>query len=332
MSPQSQGQGNLKAEERPRVSVEEQPTGLRAAVYSVLGLLLQVCIEWLVRLTGKRIRKTESPWLDCVLGKPGVIGTGVYQRIAQEEKLEISQPPDAGLIPTFESLRGPSFDPERVDPRIRHFYEHTALYKLEVWSEVYFAGKFVLWLLVEFISRRMDQLNFPISSLEVAKGMTSEVVQLREPNSGKLAYTGWLRRFRATGKVIYAGLYSVAQLPGEANPCVKVTFPCYGSSSVYLRPCVYADGTFGLVSTGAAFGRSGFYRVVESGADHWRVRNFKTLHEIFHVYADEDGILRTDHEITFIGLTILRLHYKMTLAKAAIPEDSGSLHNSLQAV
>jgi hypothetical protein len=178
----------------------------------------------------------------------------------------------------------------------------------------------------------MDQLNFPISSLEVAKGMTSEVVQLRELDSGRLAYTGWLRRFRATGKVIYAGLYSTALIPGEANPCVKVTFPCFGSSNVYLRPCGYADGTFGLVSTGATFGRSGFYRIVESGADHWRVRNFKTLHEIFHVYADDDGVLRTDHEITFVGLTILRLHYKMTPVQnldAQVPREARS---SLQSV
>jgi hypothetical protein len=330
MSPQTQA--NPRAEEKRRISVEEQPTGVRAAVYSILGLLLQVCIEWLVRLTGRRIRKSDAPWLDCVLGKPGVIGTGVYQRIAEEEKLEIGQPPDAGLIPSFESLRGPSFDPERVDPRIRHFYEHSALYKLEVWSEVYFAGKFVLWLLVEFISRRMDQLNFPISSLEVAMGMTSEIVQLREPRSGRLAYTGWLRRFRSTGKVIYAGLYSVSQIPGEANPCVKVTFPCFGSSNVYLRPCVYADGTFGLVSTGAAFGRSGFYRVVESGPEHWRVRNFTTLHEIFHVYADEEGVLRTDHEITFVGLTILRLHYKMTLAQDRDTQSTKNVRSSLQPV
>jgi len=330
MRPQSQL--NPAPEKKRRVSVEEEPTGVRAAVYSVLGLFLQVCIEWLVRLTGRRIRKDKAPWLDCVLGKPGVIGTGVYQRIAEEEKLEISQPPDAGLIPGFESLRGPSFDPERVDPRIRHFYEHTALYKLEVWSEVYVAGKFVLWLLVEFISRRMDQLNFPISSLEVAKGMTSEIVQLRDPSSGRLAYTGWLRRFRGTGKVIYAGLYSVSQIPGEGNPCVKVTFPCYGSSSVYLRPCVYADGTFGLVSTGAAFGSSGFYRIVESGTEHWRVRNFETLHEIFHVYADEDGILRTDHEITFVGLTILKLHYKMTPAQNGDVLVPREVRSSLQVV
>jgi len=295
------------------VCIEEQPTGVRAAIYSSLGLLLQGCIEWLVRLTGRRIHKSEAPWLDCVLGSPGVIGTGVYQKIAEQEKLKLTQPPDAGLIPDFAVLRGPSFNPDQVDPRILHFYEHAALYKLEVWSEVYFAGKFVLWLLVEFISRRMDQLNFPISSLEVAKGMTSEIVQLREPSSGRLVYTGWLRRFKTSGKVIYAGLYSTTRVPGEADPCVKVTFPCYGSSSVYLRPSAYADGSFGLESSGSAFGRSGFYRIIESGPDHWRVRNFRSLHELFHVYVDEENNLRTDHQISFLGLNILRLHYKMTL-------------------
>jgi hypothetical protein len=176
---------------------------------------------------------------------------------------------------------------------------------------VYFAGKFVLWLLVEFISRQMDQLNFPISSLEVAKGLTSEIVQLKQPKTGKIVHVGWLRRFRSSGKVIYAGLYSTAKLPGEENPCVKVTFPCYGSSSVYLRPCVYPDGSFGLVSKGNGFGCVGFYRVLASGKDALRVRNFKTLHEIFHVYVD-DHVLRTDHVVKFVGLTILRLHYKMT--------------------
>lgn len=302
---------------------------LRAAFSSAVGLVLQFCIEWLVRLAGRRIERKDAPWLECVLGKPGLIGTGVYQQIADEQSLELSMPPDAGLIPDFEALRGPSFDPDAVDPRIRHFYEHAALYHLEVWSEVYFAGKLVLWLLVEFISRRMDQLNFPISSMEVAKGMTSEIVQLRESESGKLRHTGWLRRFRSTGKVIYAGLYSTLRIPGEPNPCVKVTFPCYGSSNVYLRPCAYPDGTFGLVSTGAAFGKSGFYRIVEAGPKSWKVRAFTTLHEIFHVYVDEEGVLRTDHEIRFVGLTILRLHYKMTLAQKGnvrfVPAGQGSL-------
>jgi hypothetical protein len=50
------------------------------------------------------------------------------------------------------------------------------------------------------------------------------------------------------------------------------------------------------------------------------------------VYADEDGILRTDQEITFVGLTILKLHYKMTLAQnagALVPQE---VRSSLQAV
>jgi len=302
--------------------------GVREFVYLVLGFLLQKCIEWLVRLTGRKVRKTDAPWLNCVIGRPGRIGTEVYRQIAQEEKLELSMPEDAGLVPDFSDLRGPSFDPDKIHPRIRHFYEHTASYHLEVWSEVYFAGKFVLWLLVEFISRQMDQLNFPISSLEVAKGMTSEIVQLREAGAGRLVHTGWLRRFRSTGKVIYAGLYSSTNLPGEPNPCVKVTFPCYGSSSVYLRPCAHPDGSFGLASSGEGFGHAGFYRIVESGKDGLRVRNFKTLHEIFHVYVDEEDVLRTDHTITFVGLTILRLHYKMTLAEKGKRREAGPVEAS----
>ena len=311
------------------MSTETRPTGsaaeatlaqaspsnfLKEAFYSAAGFALQTCIELLVRVLGRRVLKRDAPWLECVIGRSDFNGAELYQRIAHSEHLELSTPADAGLTPDFTDLRGPTFDPDRVDPAIRHFYEHAAAYHLEVWSEVYLAGKLVLWLLVEFISRRMDQLNFPISSLEVAKGMTSEIVQLRDPRSGKLAYTGWLRRFRSTGKVIYAGIYTMTRLPGEADPCVKVTFPCYGSSNVYLRPCAYPDGSFGLLSTGSAFGSSGFYRVLESGNDAWRVRNFKSLHEIFHVYVDADGVLRTDHTITFLGLTILRLHYKMTPA------------------
>jgi len=289
------------------------PRRVAHAIHAACAFLLESGIAWMVRLTGRKILKKDAPWLDCVVGNPGLIGREVYRRIAEAEHLHLSAPPDAGLIPDFSVLGGPSCAPDQVHPRIRHFYEHAASYHLEVWSEVYFIGRLFLWLLVEFISSQMDQLNFPISSLEVAKGMTSEVLQLRDPASGKLRHTGWLRRFKSSGKVIYAGIYSTTRIPGEPNPCVKVTFPCRGSANVYLRPCSYTDGSFGLVSTGAGFGRAGFYRVVEAGTDAWRVRNFTTLHEIFRVYVDEEDALRTDHTIKFVGLTILRLHYKMTL-------------------
>jgi len=283
-------------------------------LHRLFGGTLALGIELMVKITGRRLRPADQPWLSCFLGDSGRIGTGIYQRIADAEHLELHTPATAGLIPDFETLRGPSFSPDVVHPRIRHFYEHAAAYNLEVWSEVYLVGRFFLWLLVEFLSTHMDQLNFPLSSLDVAKGMSSEVVQLVDPATGEVRHTGWLRRLKSTGRVIYAGIYSICRVPNEENPVVKVTFPCRGSANVYLKPVVHPDGTFGLDSSGSGWGRSGFYRIVKTGAETWSVRNFTTLHELFHVYVDNEDVLRCDHKITFVGLTILRLHYKMTLA------------------
>jgi hypothetical protein len=287
-------------------------SALRTALHRIIGWLLETIIELLVRIAGRRIRLAEATWLKCPMGDSVLIGTGIYERIARDENLELRFAPDAGLIADFATLRGPTFDPDLVPPRVRHFYEHAAQYQLEAWSDVALVGKFFLWLLVEFISQRMDQLNFPISPLEMAGGMTSQVIQLVDPQSGRFVYTGWLRKLKSSGLVMFAGIYSVARIPGEENPCVKVTFPDRGSANVYLRPVNHADGSFGLHSTGAKFGKSGFYRLVGSGPDHLWVRNFTTLHEIFHVYEDREGILRTDHTISFLGMTIVRLHYKIT--------------------
>jgi hypothetical protein len=129
---------------------------------------------------------------------------------------------------------------------------------------------------------------------------------------GRRVYTGWLRRLAGSDRVIYTGLYSVEQPPGHSGPCVKVSFPLpLGSSTVFLRPEAQPDGSFKLISSGSRFGGPGFYRMVEVDARHWRVRYLRTLREFFHVYVDRQGILRTEHTVRFLGLTPLRLHYKL---------------------
>lgn len=293
-------------------SRRKRKTGVIGLLYGMIGWTLETFIRLLVQFTGTRIRHADAPWLRCPLGDSELIGTGIYERIARDENLELKLVPDAGLIANFEILRGPSFDPDRVQPRVRHFYEHTAQYRMEAWSDVALLGRFFLWLLVEFISQRVDQLNFPLSPMEMALGMSSQIIQLRKPGSGELVYTGWLRRLKSSGLVMFAGIYSVYRIPGESNPCVKVTFPDCGSANVYLVPVNHPDGSFGLESQGGRFGKSGFYRLVEAGPEAWHVKNFTTLHEVFRVYEDADKILRTDHTISFLGMTIVRLHYKIT--------------------
>jgi hypothetical protein len=305
----------------PKLSSRKRSEGILGTVHLAIGRVLEIVIEGMVVLFGRRVRRSDAPWLDCPLGDSVLIGTGIYDKIAADENLALKIVPDAGLIADFDALRGPVFDPSAVQPRVRHFYEHASQYQLEAWSEIALVGRFFLWLLVEFISQRMDQLNFPLSPLEMARGMTSQVIQLREKAGGGLVYTGWLRKLKSSGLVMFAGIYSVAKIPGEDNPCVKVTFLDRGSANVYLVPLSHADGSFGLDSSGSGFGRSGFYRVIASGKDHLRVRNFKTLHELFHVYEDQEGVLRTDHKISFLGMTIVRLHYKMTLLPALSQAD-----------
>lgn len=274
-------------------------------------LLLRAIHAWLF-LCGRRHRLADVPWLISPAGPANKIGEHWYEQLAEREHLTICSSSDVGLLPSFDALRGPSFDPDKVSCEVRDFYEHTARYSLEAWSEVTLPMRFFLWGLVTFASRRMQQLNFPVSSMELATGMSSEVIELAD-GEGKRVYTGWLRRMKSSGLVLYAGIYTTGRVPGHDNPCVKVSFPVpLGSSTVFLRPEALPDGSFKLISHGRRFGDPGFYRLLERGAEHYQVRYLSTLHEIFHVYVDKEGVLRTDHNIRYLGLPVMRLHYKIT--------------------
>lgn len=277
-----------------------------------VGAVAETAIMAWVRLTGRRVPKPSARWLDCPMGPRGKIGAEFYEYLAKRDNLQVRHEAGAGLLPSFEALRGSTFDPVAVHPAIRDFYEHTSCYRLEAWSEAGLLTRFFLWGLIRFVSRRMDQLNFPVSSLELAGGMSSEVLPMVEAGSGRRRFTGWLRRMAATNRVIYTGLYSTETPPASEDPCVKVTFPVpRGSATVFLRPSVDADGSFRLVSSGSGFGGPGFYRMVEVDPEHWRVRYIRTLREYFHVYTDQAGVLRTEHSVRFLGMTVLRLLYKM---------------------
>jgi hypothetical protein len=285
--------------------------------YNAVGALLEHGIRVWVCLTGRLVDKSDVAWLSSPIGTRGRIGNEFYAHLGEREGLKISKSADAGLLPSFDLLKGPHFDPALVRVEIRDFYEHTAQFHLEAWSETGLLSSIFLWGLVTFVSRRMDQLNFPLSPLELSAGMRSEVIELDDSQTGERVYTGWLRTMVATGKIIYAGLYSTTIPQEYAGPCVKVSFPVpQGSATVILRPEVTADGCFRLISQNARFGGPGFYRIVALSSGNWRVRYIKTLHEIFHVYVDAEGVLRTDHIIHFLGLTVLRLHYKITPGKS----------------
>jgi hypothetical protein len=279
-----------------------------------IGLTLEALIHSYVCLTGRRCVPAEQIWLSGPVGKPGRGGIGYYEDYAEGAGLSIvADDPTAGLLPSFERLRGPSFDPAAVDPRVIAFYEHTASYSLEAWSHWSWPFGAFAWILIAFVSRRMDQMNLPLSPLDTSQGMTSEVLKLVGPDGQAVPLAGWFRRMRGSGRAIYAGFYTVATPPAGEGPCVKVVFPVpRGSATVLLRPEAQPDGSLKLISQGKRFGHPGFYRLVETGANKLAVRHIPAMHEVIHVYVNDSGEMRTDHLFSFFNVPMLRLHYKIS--------------------
>jgi hypothetical protein len=280
---------------------------------SAPGLFIEWFFRTWVRLFGKRVTKHEASWLDGPTGSVDPIGANFYQSLSRNSDLtsRINEP-NSGLMEDFQKLSGESFDPRQIDPRVIDFYERTTNYRLDVWSHWSPLFRPLAWLLVSLVSRRVEQLNLPISPLDTSRGMSSDVIQLADKSNGDVVYTCWLRKVIATGDVIYAGFYSLCQPPNYPGPCVKVAFPLpQGNTTVVLRAIAHPDGSLELNSSGRRFGDPGYYRVLEIDADTRKIRLIRALKESIHVYVDEQGTLRTDHIFRFWSLEMLRLHYKI---------------------
>jgi hypothetical protein len=260
--------------------------------------------------TSRRVPRDSVPWLLGPMAGHDVVGHGWVERAAAELGGRTSRSPDHGLLPSFASLRGPGFEPSEVDPLIADFYERTASWSLDLWSEwsalAWPFGRAItaLW------SRRLQQLSLPMRPLDVSMGMDSDVVHIHDADD-QVVGAGWLRTMRKTGETTYSGMYGIASLPGEDQPHVRVTFPLpIGGLPVFLRPSAGPDGSFHLRHHGRAFGDEGAYLVMDRFDGTVNVRRLPLV-EHFHVFVDDQGELRCDHELHLGQVPAIRLHYRM---------------------
>ncbi len=276
----------------------------------MLAAFITSCINLWVRSTGTRLTYAMHPWLRGPMADTLRIGPDFYNVYARSEGLDVHRSPDGGLVNDFgRAVADGSPNRASLSSAVIHFYEHTAAYRFEVWSEWYAPVSWAAKALIALVSRDMDQMNIPLHPLETSRGMSNDVIHLCDPQTGALVYACWLRRTRKTGRVVYAGFYSDVRIGGE--PFVRVVFPVqHGNATVLLRVEVQPDGSVILVSRGKGIGDAGYYRVQRSGPDAVRVK-YVPLKETIHVFQDEEGVLRTDHIFSFWRRKFLHLHYKM---------------------
>jgi len=195
---------------------------------------------------------------------------------------------------------------------VRQFYERTSEYELDVWSEWCGGFRPLGRALALLFSRRLQQLNVPLSALDSSKGMSSAVLSLRDPVSSSVVQTAWVRELHATKNTLYAGSYSVCRVPEYKLPCVKVVFPLpNGNAVVLMKAQADPDGSFSVTSAGTRFGDAGFYFVVHVKGGFAYARYVRSLKESIRVYPAESSTVRADHVLWLWGLRFLRLHYRM---------------------
>jgi hypothetical protein len=267
-----------------------------------------------VKLTGRKINPSDSSWLMGPIGDVDIIKDKFINSIAKKENLEIiSNQPNIGLLNSFEELNLSRNEINKINNQIIDFYEKTSNYNFEVWSEWRGLFKPFGWLLSVIFSKRLQQLNLPLRSLDSAKGIESHIIKLNDKVTQKTKWTVWYRILKSTNHVIYSGVYTTCDLPNFPGKFLKVVFPLpNGNATVIMRREVLEDGSLLLTSDGKKFGDNGFYfTLTNHKTKHW-ARFVKSMHEWIKVYVDNEKILRADHNLHFYGLPFLNLHYKMT--------------------
>jgi hypothetical protein len=271
-----------------------------------------------VRTTGRRVSLATDGWLDGPIGGTRKIGKYFFDAYAAERNLETVRDGVRGLIPDFQRLEADDSSLKAIAAEVKQFYEQTSEFDLDAWSEWHGLFRPFGRALSLLFSSRLQQLNVPLSSLDSAKGMTSNVDQMRDPGTGEIVQTAWIRELLATENVLYAGSYSLCTIPGQFSSCVKVVFPLpNGNAIVLMRAEANADASLSLKSIGNRYGDPGFYFVVHDGSGTIWARYVHSLQEEIRVYPGEPGIVRADHTLWLWGIKFLRLHYRMRRRIAA---------------
>lgn len=268
--------------------------------------------KW-VKWTGRQIDSIHSNWLLGPIGSPDLIGDKFIHKLAETEKLDIRKNVvGSGLMDDFSVLDLDSKTMARLHPEVINFYEHTSDYDFEIWSEWKGVFRPFGWLLAIIFSRRLQQLNLPLSSMDSAKGIQSNIIKLHDPNSASNKWTIWYRILKSTGNVIYSGVYTTTTLPRKEGRFLKVIFPLpNGNATVIMRVEVLEKGELLLSSDGRKFGDNGFYFTLTDHKGKYWARFVRSMHEWIKVYVDDQQILRADHHLKFWGFPFLELHYKM---------------------
>jgi hypothetical protein len=266
--------------------------------------------QWVI-LFGQKIDKSEQKWILGPFGELNGIGIKFIKQLAEKEHLTIdNQKNGKGLLQSIDQLNLSEIELDALSQNVIDFYQNTADYELKLkvkWNPLF--QIFGILLRVIF-SKRIEQLNVPIRSIKNSEGLTSEIIHLKDLKTNEIKRTIWLRAFKATGQVVYSGVYETCTMP-SGKTCIKAIFPLpNGNATVILTPRVGNNGELILESAGNRCGDSGFYFLLKDSKGQLWTKYIKSFKDRLVVRNENENVTATQ-TLTLWNLRVLQFEYKI---------------------
>ncbi|KPN29656.1 hypothetical protein SY89_00371 [Halolamina pelagica] len=292
---------------------------LRAAASAVAVV---VFVRLVAGLRRARTRAREVPL------SPVSAGWYVGPEFVAREGLPTGEEP-AGEVADIAHFVGETFDPDRLDPTVRRFYERTVEYEMRYrvrWHRPFRPGA----ALASLGTSRLEQLNLPGPGDESWHRLTSRFLCIDEPgavttdaadaanaaDAAREDVRAWIRTDPETDEAVFVALYATHHRDGDGFVNISVPIPGGGVDTV-LRPenlelgGERGDGT-GIRLTTAAAGDPGLYLRTPVGA--FAVPGGQRF-EVWPAEGENgDGRLCATHEMWLLGRTFLTVEYQIERA------------------
>jgi hypothetical protein len=264
----------------------------------------------LVRVMAEEVPASELRYVVPFEARSRYVGGDYVEQLAKVRGGSFRRnPPDVGILASLDSLEGPTFNPNRVHPLIREFYEHTSRFKLSIipeWRRWMKPG-YELFKLV--VAEPLGQAAIPSNIEEAQRGMVSTIDTITLHGDDEIDIRGWIRTFADSGKPIYVGIYT--SFRHEDRGYVSVGFPLPSANfTATLEPTQTSADDLLLTSRSKLAFPGHYLSSVDSERDALTVLKLLSFEEQIHVYV-ADGELRTDHSFYLAGQRFLTLHYEI---------------------
>jgi hypothetical protein len=289
-----------------------EPAVVAAAVTAVYRVTAAIVYRRrpLVSIMAEEVPASQLPYVVPFEARTKYVGADYVEQLARLRGGTFRRnPPGVGILASLDSLAGPTFDPARVDPLIREFYEHTSRFSLSIVPEWRPWMKPAYELFKRVVAEPLGQAAIPSNIEEAQRGLVSTIDTIDLDGDEEIDIRGWIRTFADSGRPIYVGIYT--SFRHDDRGYVSVGFPIPGSNfTATLLPHNAGEHDFVLSSRSDLPFPGHYLSSVDGERDALTVLKLLAFEEWIDVWA-ADGELRTDHSFALAGRRFLTLHYEI---------------------